>query len=206
LDSTTALTIYEMFKKLNAELKVTTLIVSHDPSIARHVNRVVAIRDGKMATETVRAKTSGEVTAEHEEIFEELTVLDSAGRLQIPKEYLEMFGIKGRARLELTDEGILVLPTENIEHVPRRRGAGDPVCGSAQSEGPERAAQQGAAGRPQKKEGIGMAKKSKETESGANYTYAIETSDLGGSIRWAPPGSAALRGLTCKSSRGTSSP
>ncbi len=117
LDSTTALTIYEMFKKLNAELKVTTLIVSHDPSIARHVNRVVAIRDGKMATETVRAKTSGEVTAEHEEIFEELTVLDSAGRLQIPKEYLEMFGIKGRARLELTDEGILVLPTENIEHV-----------------------------------------------------------------------------------------
>ncbi|HNT78772.1 MAG TPA: ATP-binding cassette domain-containing protein [Anaerolineae bacterium] len=117
LDSTTALTIYEMFKKLNADLKVTTLIVSHDPSIARHVNRVVAIRDGKMATETVRAKTSGEVAAEHEEIFEELTVLDSAGRLQIPKEYLEMFGIKGRARLELTDEGILVLPTENIEHV-----------------------------------------------------------------------------------------
>jgi len=118
LDSVTALTIYEMFKKLNAELKVTTLIVSHDPSIARHVNRVVAIRDGKMATETVRAKTSGDVTeTEHEEIFEELTVLDSAGRLQIPKEYLEMFGIKGRARLELTDEGILVLPTDNIDHV-----------------------------------------------------------------------------------------
>ncbi|MBN1875129.1 MAG: ABC transporter ATP-binding protein [Anaerolineae bacterium] len=124
LDSATALTIYEMFKKLNQELKVTTLIVSHDPNIARHVNRVVAIRDGKMATETVRAKDTrsnglgaAEFEEEQEEIFEELTVLDSAGRLQIPKEYLEQFGIKGRARLEVTEEGILVLPATNIEHV-----------------------------------------------------------------------------------------
>ena len=112
-----------MFKKLNDELGVTTLIVSHDPSIARHVNRVVAIRDGKLATETVRAKSSiGGMASEYgeeeeEEVFEELTVLDSAGRLQIPKEYLELFGIRGRARLEVTDEGILILPTENIDHV-----------------------------------------------------------------------------------------
>jgi putative ABC transport system ATP-binding protein len=122
LDSTTALSIYAMFKKLNDELGVTTLIVSHDPSIARHVNRVVAIRDGKLATETVRAKSADGMMAsedgeEEEEVFEELTVLDSAGRLQIPKEYLELFGIRGRARLEVTDEGILVLPTENIDHV-----------------------------------------------------------------------------------------
>ncbi len=124
LDSATSLTIYEMFKTLNEELGVTTLIVSHDPTIARHVNRVVAIRDGKLATETVRAKVSaviGDLMSgdgeEPEEIFEELTVLDSAGRLQIPKEYLELFGIRGRARLEVTDEGILVLPTDNIAHV-----------------------------------------------------------------------------------------
>jgi len=123
LDSTTALSIYAMFKKLNDELGVTTLIVSHDPSIARHVNRVVAIRDGKLATETVRAKSANGVMAsaygeeEEEEVFEELTVLDSAGRLQIPKEYLELFGIRGRARLEVTDEGIMILPTENIDHV-----------------------------------------------------------------------------------------
>jgi len=122
LDSVTALTIYDMFKKLNRELKVTTLIVSHDPTIARHVNRVVAIRDGKMATETLRAKSTvadGELADDEEaaEIFEELTVLDSAGRLQIPREYLELFNIRGRARLELTDDGILILPTENTEYV-----------------------------------------------------------------------------------------
>ena len=122
LDSATALTIYDMFKKMNRELHVTTLIVSHDPTIARHVNRVVAIRDGKMATETVRAKSSvpaGELAEgeEEEEIFEELTVLDSVGRLQIPQEYLDVFGIQGRARLELTDAGILVLPTDNVDYV-----------------------------------------------------------------------------------------
>lgn len=121
LDSTTALTIYDMFKRLNTDLGVTTLIVSHDPTLAHHVGRVVAIRDGKMATETVRAKAADgtdAVTGVHgEAVFEELTVLDSAGRLQIPKEYLEKFGIKGRARLEITEDGILVVPVGHAEHL-----------------------------------------------------------------------------------------
>jgi putative ABC transport system ATP-binding protein len=119
VDSTTALTIYETFRRLNREYGLTTLIVSHDPGIARHVDRVVAIRDGKTATETVRQSTLtgasiGEADSEdefHEEdIFEELVVLDSAGRLQIPKEYLESLSIKGRARLELTEDGVLIRP------------------------------------------------------------------------------------------------
>jgi len=48
--------------------------------------------------------------AHHEVTYEELVVLDSAGRLQVPKEYLERFQITGRARLEMTDEGILIRP------------------------------------------------------------------------------------------------
>lgn len=130
LDSVTALTVYQLFHDLNRQLGLTMLIVSHDPSIARHVDRVVAIRDGRLATETVRSKANGGLGVRsrdrvgahyemHEEIFEELTVLDSAGRLQIPKEYLAQFGIKGRARLEITEDGILVLPadTTDLEHV-----------------------------------------------------------------------------------------
>ncbi|HHE72726.1 MAG TPA: ATP-binding cassette domain-containing protein, partial [Chloroflexi bacterium] len=122
LDSVTAQTIYGLFNTLNRELGVTTLIVSHDPGIARHVHRVVAIRDGRLATETVRSRGNHngdeEVASEEEEaeeVFEELTVLDSTGRLQIPKEFLEHFGIKGRARIELTEEGILVLPATNVD-------------------------------------------------------------------------------------------
>lgn len=123
VDSATAQTIYEAFQRLNVEFGVTTLIVSHDPGIARQVNRVVAIRDGKLATETLRQSSragvpygetsdNGEATvSEHEEeVFEELVVLDSAGRLQIPKEYLEYFNISLRARLDITEEGILIRP------------------------------------------------------------------------------------------------
>ncbi len=116
LDTHTAQTIYAAFKQLNRQLGVTTLIVTHDQGIARHVQRVVAIRDGKTASETVRVESpqAGEAGAETsasantEDIFEELVVLDSAGRLQIPKEYLERFHIKGRARLELVENGILL--------------------------------------------------------------------------------------------------
>ncbi|MFN2234787.1 MAG: hypothetical protein ACK2U1_11210, partial [Anaerolineales bacterium] len=40
----------------------------------------------------------------------ELTVLDSAGRLQIPKEYREHFEIRRRVQLELQEDGILIRP------------------------------------------------------------------------------------------------
>jgi putative ABC transport system ATP-binding protein len=135
VDSATALTIYETFQRLNREYGLTTLIVSHDPGIARHVERVVAIRDGKMATETVRQSVSSnthddELAAEgdiqeEEVVFEELVVLDSAGRLQVPKEYLESFDIKGRARLELTEEGILIRPAPQSAQM---QAAGIPVA------------------------------------------------------------------------------
>ena len=101
------------------------MIVSHDPGLARHVDRVVAIRDGKTASETVRqtvpaagATGDADQPAEQEEFFEELVVLDSAGRLQVPKEYLEHFNIKGRARLELTEEGILIRPAPEFVQTP----------------------------------------------------------------------------------------
>jgi ABC-type lipoprotein export system ATPase subunit/bifunctional DNA-binding transcriptional regulator/antitoxin component of YhaV-PrlF toxin-antitoxin module len=118
VDSGTATLIYDTFKTLNREFNLTTLIVSHDPGIARHVNRVVAIRDGKLASETVRQAPraeNGEVDHDEEEIYEELVVLDSAGRLQIPKEYLEQFNITGRVQLEATESGILIKPAAQIQ-------------------------------------------------------------------------------------------
>jgi putative ABC transport system ATP-binding protein len=119
LDTTTALTIYKAIQDLNRLYGVTTLIVSHDQTISRHVQRVVAIRDGKTSSETVRVDGSQPATAASgsavvethpADQFEELVVLDSAGRLQVPKEYLEKLKIKGRARLEVTEDGILIRP------------------------------------------------------------------------------------------------
>jgi ABC-type methionine transport system ATPase subunit len=132
VDEATALVIYNIFRQLNQELKLTTLIVSHDTNLARHVDRVIAIRDGKISSEIVRQAWAARsmddplkpVEAEHvEKAFQELAVLDSAGRLQIPKDYLEKFEINGRAQLELTEDGILVraapqaAPTQNAEEL-----------------------------------------------------------------------------------------
>jgi ABC-type lipoprotein export system ATPase subunit len=128
VDSATALIIYQTFKDLNRNFGITTLIISHDPNLAHHVNRVVSIRDGQLASETVRQapaliSTNGQGEPEdekpHEVVFEELVVLDSAGRLQVPKDYLEQYKIKGRAQLELVDDGILIKPVAQVEQRER---------------------------------------------------------------------------------------
>ena len=120
VDSATAKSIYRTFQTLTRELHITTLIVSHDPSIARHVDRVVGIRDGMLASETIRQMQNGnglngshemEHQDEHQQ-FSELVILDRAGRIHVPSEYLEQFNIKGRAQLEITTDGILIRAAE----------------------------------------------------------------------------------------------
>jgi ABC-type lipoprotein export system ATPase subunit/bifunctional DNA-binding transcriptional regulator/antitoxin component of YhaV-PrlF toxin-antitoxin module len=111
LDTATAQTIYDLLRKLNKQLRLTMIIVSHDPGIARHVDRVVAVRDGKLASETLRVQK----TDSDEHHLVELAVVDAAGRLQIPREYLEQFNIRRRVQVELTEQGILIRPPER-EH------------------------------------------------------------------------------------------
>ncbi|MCC6458603.1 MAG: ABC transporter ATP-binding protein [Caldilineaceae bacterium] len=117
VDSTTAKAIYRTFQTLSRDLHITTLIVSHDRTIARHVDRVVGIRDGMLASETIRqtAETNGASNGVHGEShdeedhkYAELVVLDRAGRIHVPHEYLDQFNIKGHAQLEITAEGILI--------------------------------------------------------------------------------------------------
>jgi len=98
---------------LNQQYGLTTVIVSHDTGIARHVDRVVAIRDGKTASETVRQAGADATRLEVAPTFDEVVLLDAAGRLQVPQEYLEQFNIRGRARLEPVENGILIRPVDN---------------------------------------------------------------------------------------------
>ena len=122
LDSVTAIQIYEMFKQFNRELGLTTLIVSHDPGIARHVDRVIAIRDGKLASETVRRERPSDTPTDepHDDHFEELIVLDSAGRLQIPKDHREELQSGRRDTLEVVPEGVLIKPVPENDDRPKR--------------------------------------------------------------------------------------
>lgn len=124
VDSATAETIFSTFRRLNAAFNLTTIIVTHDPRIATQVDRVVAIRDGKTSTETVRqvnqaTRQESEEEEDQEEAllqehisYREFVVLDSAGRLQLPQEYREILNIGDRVEVDLIDEGILVRPVE----------------------------------------------------------------------------------------------
>ena len=120
VDSATANIIWQALRELTERYGLTTLMVTHDPNIASVVDRVVSIRDGKTSTETVRqaqaatpgtggpGERGGQATsADH---FEERVVLDSAGRLQIPDDYLAARRIGRRAKVELVEGGILIRP------------------------------------------------------------------------------------------------
>jgi putative ABC transport system ATP-binding protein len=118
VDTATAEGIYQILNDLNRQLGLTTIIVSHDTGIARHVHRVVSMVDGKTSSETVRQARQGTDTTvlkgEADDIFEEVVLLDSAGRLQVPREYLEQFNIQRRVHLEPTEEGILIRPARAV--------------------------------------------------------------------------------------------
>lgn len=129
VDSETATEIYAALRKMNEVFELTTLIVSHDPNLSHHTDRVVAIRDGKTSTETVRAirklfhiseipnKDEPSNEKQFSSEFEELIVLDKAGRLQIPRNYLESLNIGNRVRLEMKDNSLVVHPVEGNERV-----------------------------------------------------------------------------------------
>ncbi len=118
VDSATAKVIWDTFRQLSVRFGLTTVIVTHDPKIAHEVDRVVSIRDGKTSTETIRQvaqQPAATQAAERAEAvaratFNEYVVLDQAGRLQVPRAYLEEWGIGTRAHLELTEDGILIKP------------------------------------------------------------------------------------------------
>lgn len=108
VDRKTADAIFDIFKNINREEKITVMIVTHDVTLSKMVQRVVSIRDGKISSERI-LKSSYEdlleqsVDFEHEETQEEYAVLDRAGRLQIPKEMLEYIGLSGN-KVKLTHQ------------------------------------------------------------------------------------------------------
>jgi ABC-type lipoprotein export system ATPase subunit/bifunctional DNA-binding transcriptional regulator/antitoxin component of YhaV-PrlF toxin-antitoxin module len=124
VDSVTAQAILDLLRRFNETRNLTTIIVTHDQRIARQVDRVIAIRDGRTSSEVIRGDRSKEVDDKGDDVrseddlplvedvslFSEHVVVDSAGRLQVPKDYLEQVGIGDRVTLDVTDGGIVIRP------------------------------------------------------------------------------------------------
>ncbi len=124
VDTKTAAMVLDVFRRLNREMGITIIIVTHDVNLSKSIDRVVSIRDGKTSTEMIRKKSSlegvaslGDLSGVHadETSHEELVVLDRVGRLQLPKDYLNALGLKGgdKVKVELEDGKILILPKDS---------------------------------------------------------------------------------------------
>lgn len=97
VDTKTSNYIFDIFQRLNRELGVTIVIVTHDVSLSKKVQRVAAIRDGKISSERILKENFAErmshadksVDWHVEETQDEFAILDKAGRIQLPREMLE---------------------------------------------------------------------------------------------------------------------
>jgi ABC-type lipoprotein export system ATPase subunit len=136
LDTTTGHQIFELFRRLNRELGVTIVVATHDPLVSEQVARTVAIRDGRVSSETLRQRTvTGE--GDHHVISTEYAVLDRAGRLQLPRSHVEALGLANRVRLELEQDHVGVWPDRpDVPERPERPIEPDLPAASAEVEPP----------------------------------------------------------------------
>ena len=122
VDPVTAAYIFDAFRRLNRELGLTIVIVTHDLSVASKVSRVVQIRDGKISTERVMRQnyleqlnnttgfeTLGAATIMDGSSHEEFAVLDRNDRVQLPPEMLKEAGLDGRKVKMSMENGRIVI-------------------------------------------------------------------------------------------------
>jgi ABC-type lipoprotein export system ATPase subunit len=122
LDSASADEVFASLRQANAELGVTILVVTHDQQVSGQVGRTIAIRDGRISTEVLR-RTTIDAQGETADIAQEYSVLDRAGRLQIPRDFIDSLGMRERVLLALEPDHVGVWPDD----ANRARGGGRPA-------------------------------------------------------------------------------
>ncbi|MGH3274037.1 MAG: ABC transporter ATP-binding protein [Streptosporangiaceae bacterium] len=135
LDTETAAQVFGALRTANAELGVTVLIVTHDAGVSEHVQRTIAIRDGRISTEVLR-RAGTAADGREELIVQEYSVLDRTGRLQLPGEYVAALAMQDRVRLALEPDHIGVWP----DHPPADGTGVDGADGTDGAGGPEASA------------------------------------------------------------------
>jgi ABC-type lipoprotein export system ATPase subunit len=131
LDTETAASVFGALQTANLELGVTVLVVTHDPEVSGMVRRVIAIRDGRTSTETLRSDAADGSGLGH---ALEYAVLDRFGRLQLPPEMTDALGMRDRVRLEAKPDHIGVWPdSAALPDTAPARGQGEGTDGAPAS-------------------------------------------------------------------------
>ena len=125
LDTNMAEEVFRMLQRINRQFGVTIIIVTHYAGIANWVDRVVRIRDGRIGSESYLMSSYRGGEGQEEEYL----VVDRAGRLQLPREYMEQLSLEGLATAGMDEEtGSITLRPATAPHRSRERwetGAGD---------------------------------------------------------------------------------
>ena len=116
LDSATAQDVLGLLRQLNMEMGLTTIVVTHDRMVAEAMDRSIAIRDGRTSTEVLHALTD-----------EETVIIDSVGRLQIPRALLHAVDFQGRARVHLAGDHLELWPPTNSQSHANGNGSAPTV-------------------------------------------------------------------------------
>lgn len=118
VDTKTSNQIQDLFRKLNRELGITIIIVTHDMKLANKVDRVVMISDGKISTEKIMKEKYRESIKNVSEMdfaddsHEEYSVMDKAHRVQLSEDMLAAAGIDSNKVKVSVEDGKLVIVGE----------------------------------------------------------------------------------------------
>ncbi|MFC4137276.1 MULTISPECIES: ABC transporter ATP-binding protein [unclassified Microbacterium] len=112
LDEQTSAEVLRAMERANRERGVTTLIVTHDVGVTEHVERTVRIRDGRTSTETLR-RTGTDDEGRSVRTAQEYAVLDRAGRMQLPADFVTALDLRERVRLTLEPDHVRVAPGQD---------------------------------------------------------------------------------------------
>lgn len=118
VDTKTSNMIQDLFRRLNRELGITVIIVTHDLKLAAKVDRVVMISDGKISTEKIMKEKYREQieNLSSEDIFkdahEEYFVMDKAHRVQLSEDILTKAGIVTNKVCISVEDGRVVIVGE----------------------------------------------------------------------------------------------
>ncbi|HLH62589.1 MAG TPA: ABC transporter ATP-binding protein [Ktedonobacteraceae bacterium] len=130
LDSVTAREIIACLRQINQQLGLTIILVTHDVAVASEVDRTLAIRDGRISTETIRrnqplateigsngsgvASTSTAIGLSLETHAESIFI-DRIGILQLPKDVTERVILDGRADVSIAADHVELWPIDTLD-------------------------------------------------------------------------------------------